>query len=79
MIYPCARQNEANVEGAEELFSLYAACRMGEHSELMLATEMDEDEEEGASYFLHLTNPKRVSSCSRLDNSVLTRMIGLMF
>ncbi|GFS11535.1 protein very KIND-like [Elysia marginata] len=55
-------QNEAKVEGAEELFSLYAACRMGEHTELMLATEMDEDEEEGATYFLHLTNPKRWES-----------------
>ncbi|GFO14629.1 protein very kind-like, partial [Plakobranchus ocellatus] len=55
-------QNEANTEGAEELFSLYAACRMGDHAELMLATEMDEDDEEGATYFLHLTNPKRWES-----------------
>ncbi|KAH9500932.1 hypothetical protein Btru_069231 [Bulinus truncatus] len=56
-------QMELNVEGADNLFSLYSACKMGDHSELMLMTELDEDEEDGdGAYYLKLSSPARWNS-----------------
>nr|KAI8756211.1 kinase non-catalytic C-lobe domain-containing protein 1-like [Biomphalaria glabrata] len=56
-------QIELKVEGADNLFSLCSACKMGDHSELMLMTELEEDEEDGDdTFFLHLSSPMRWNS-----------------
>ncbi|XP_012936876.1 uncharacterized protein LOC101848743 [Aplysia californica] len=55
-------QTDKNADGADDLFNLYAACRMSENVELMLNTEAEEDEDEENNYFLRMVNPKRWES-----------------
>ncbi|XP_059174444.1 kinase non-catalytic C-lobe domain-containing protein 1-like [Physella acuta] len=61
------QQVDEKAEGADNLQSLMAACTRGDNCELMLMTEMDEDQEEEHVYFLHLTTPKRSNNQWQLE------------
>ncbi|CAG5129093.1 unnamed protein product [Candidula unifasciata] len=54
-------QTNANMECIDSLFSLYAACRMGENAELVHTTEIPDDSEEGV-YLFSMGVPKRWDS-----------------
>ncbi|BFZ01604.1 hypothetical protein BsWGS_04643 [Bradybaena similaris] len=55
-------KTNANVENIDSLFSLYAACRMGENAELINMTEMNQNDTEEGAYFFSMGISRRWDS-----------------